>query len=214
MGHDTTLRVKADLELEYLPLPSLGTLHSRPVVSVQIEDLVEAPLACLVDSGAVYNRFPIEFANEAGINLDEPDMTDVFWAGGVKYEGAIVTVRLKIGALEWEAPVCFVPDWSQDFGLWVTRVSFAGFMFAFMLPRSGSLWRWWVSDVVDGPIDAVDLRGPVAVVSEAPMASAARRRRYQAPPRTLRPTGFSGTRRPWSIQPVCACFSVLALMNR
>ncbi|HUC59905.1 MAG TPA: aspartyl protease family protein [Streptosporangiaceae bacterium] len=109
--------MKADLELEYLPLPSLGTLHSRPVVSVQIEDLVEAPLACLVDSGAVYNRFPIEFANEAGINLDEPDMTDVFWAGGVKYEGAIVTVRLKIGALEWEAPVCFVPDWSQDFGL-------------------------------------------------------------------------------------------------
>lgn len=106
-------------EVSYLPLPSPGERepYSRPVVNVQVEDVVEAPLACIVDSGAVYNRFPSEWADAAGISLDDPDLTDTFSAGGATYSGSIVRVRLRIGPLEWEAPVCFVKDWGKDFGL-------------------------------------------------------------------------------------------------
>lgn len=99
-------------------LPSVGSeSFPRPLVSVQVANMSEAPLACLVDSGAVYNRFPRDFADAAGINLDDPDYADTFWAGGTKYSGPVVRVQLRIGPFEWEAPVCFISDWGQDFGL-------------------------------------------------------------------------------------------------
>ena len=62
-------------------------------------NMSEAPLACLVDSGAVYNRFPKDFADAAGIDLDDPDYDDTFWAGGTKYSGPVVRVQLRIGPL-------------------------------------------------------------------------------------------------------------------
>jgi hypothetical protein len=105
------------VDLDYLVLPSLREPYPRPIVNVQIEDMVEAPLACIVNSGAVYNRFPADFADAAGIDLDEPDATDVFYSGGEKHDGPIVPVRLRIGPLDWEAPVCFVRDWGYDFGI-------------------------------------------------------------------------------------------------
>jgi hypothetical protein len=76
---------------------------------------VEAPLACLVDSGARYNRFHANFAKAANISLEDPDDTDEFVAAGRTYEGRIVTVGLKVAEFEWEAPVCFVPDWEHEF---------------------------------------------------------------------------------------------------
>jgi hypothetical protein len=105
------------LILDYVRLPSGKDSYPRPLVSVQLEGLPEAPLTCLVDSGAVHNRFPKDFADEAGISLDNPDYEDTFWAGGVKYTGPVVRVQLRIDSLEWEAPVCFIGDWQQDFGL-------------------------------------------------------------------------------------------------
>lgn len=105
------------IELGYKRLPSSKDTYSRPIVNVQLENVGEAPLACLVDSGAKHNRFPVDFAAAAGICLDDPDFTETFIAGGAQYSGRIVRVRLRIEGLEWEAPVCFVDDWSQDFGI-------------------------------------------------------------------------------------------------
>jgi hypothetical protein len=102
---------------DYIRLPTNNESYSRPVVNVQLEDMIEAPLACLVDSGAVQNRFNEEWADAAGVSLDEPDRTDVFFAGGYRYTGRIVRVRLKLVEFEWEAPVCFVKDWHQGFQL-------------------------------------------------------------------------------------------------
>lgn len=102
---------------DYTLLPALNELYPRPIVNVQLEDMEEAPLACLIDSGAVQNRFNEEWAEAAGISLDEPDSTDVFIAGGREYHGRIVRVRLKLVEFEWEAPVCFVENWEQDFQL-------------------------------------------------------------------------------------------------
>lgn len=106
------------MKLDYLRLPSLTQSVPRPVINVQLAELPEAPLACLVDSGAIHNRFPKEWAELAGISLDDSDFpAESFWAAGTKYTGALVRVQLKVASFEWEAPVCFVEDWQQDFGL-------------------------------------------------------------------------------------------------
>lgn len=86
-------------------------------MNVQLAGMDEAPLACLVDSGAVHNRFREDLAEEAGISLAQPDETVAFAVGGRTYSGRIVTARLKIASFEWEAPVCFVENWEHDFQL-------------------------------------------------------------------------------------------------
>ena|SRR5258707_15523657 len=99
-------------------LPSQSESVSRPIINVQLVQLPEAPLACLVDSGAIQNRFPKDFADAAGIALDEPDDTcPPFWAAGTMHTGVIIRVQLRVALFEWEAPVCFVDDWPYDFGL-------------------------------------------------------------------------------------------------
>jgi hypothetical protein len=103
------------LIVEYVKLPAGNQSYSRPMINVQLTGLDEAPLACLVDSGAVYNKFHSDFAEAAGINLEEPDEVHRFDSGGRSYSGRVVRVRLKIASFEWEAPVCFVDDWDQDF---------------------------------------------------------------------------------------------------
>lgn len=98
-------------------MPARGGSYPRPLVNVQLADMTDALVTCLVDSGAVQNRFHADFARAAGISLTEPDDICTFYAGGRLYTGRVVTVRLKVSELEWEAPVCFVDDWEQDFGL-------------------------------------------------------------------------------------------------
>jgi hypothetical protein len=99
----------------YVRLPSAQDSYVRPLLNVQLEDMGEAPLACLVDSGAKHNRFSEDLASAAHVSLDDPDDTDTFAAGAHEYTGRIVRVRLKVASFEWEAPVCFVRDWQQDF---------------------------------------------------------------------------------------------------
>lgn len=100
---------------DYVTLPSGGGSYSRPLINVELDGLAEAPLACLVDSGAIYNKFHSAFAEAAGISLLAPDEVCHFVAGGRSYRGPVVRVGLKIASFEWEAPVCFVDDWEQDF---------------------------------------------------------------------------------------------------
>jgi hypothetical protein len=104
------------LTLSYVRLPTQqAESYPRPLIHVQLADMIEAPLACLVDSGAIHNRFRADLANAAGISLEEPDETIDFGAGSKTYTGRIVTVGLKIADFQWDAPVCFVDDWDQNF---------------------------------------------------------------------------------------------------
>jgi hypothetical protein len=103
------------LILDYVALPSGGGSYSRPLINVELDGLAEGPLACLADSGAIYNKFHSAFAEAAGISLLEPDEVCHFSAGGRSYSGRMVRVGLRVASLEWEAPVCFVDDWDQDF---------------------------------------------------------------------------------------------------
>jgi hypothetical protein len=80
-----------------------------------MEGIPEVGLRCLVDSGALHNRFNARYSEIAGIDLDDAESESNFAIAAAQYSGRICRVALSIGEFTWEAPVCFVPDWPYDF---------------------------------------------------------------------------------------------------
>jgi hypothetical protein len=93
-----------------------GTLEDyvRPVIPVTVEGLTRAPQLCLVDTGALQNRFGAWVAEAAGIELvDRP--TEMIAVGGFRTEARSARVRLGVGDLAWEANVSFCDPWPLAF---------------------------------------------------------------------------------------------------
>ena len=103
-----------------LPSASGGALTPRPVVDIALEGLEVAPLACLLDTGALRTRMSAEIAPLAGIELTG-DLTEEFYVGGVKTVAQLARVTLTAtdGAdgFSWDAPVWFCDPWPHPFGL-------------------------------------------------------------------------------------------------
>ena len=103
-----------------LPSPGGGTLTPRPVVDIALEGLREAPIACLVDSGALRTRMSAELAPLAGIEFSS-GLTEGFYIAGLMTIGTLARVNLTVtdGADEvsWGAPVWFCDPWPHPFGL-------------------------------------------------------------------------------------------------
>ncbi|MPZ86664.1 MAG: hypothetical protein GEU81_01060 [Nitriliruptorales bacterium] len=72
------------------------------------------PQTCLVDSGALHNRFGRVLADVAGIDLSDGER-ERFGVGGFLTEAATVPVRLQLGEAVWQAPVSFCDPWPLDF---------------------------------------------------------------------------------------------------
>jgi hypothetical protein len=115
-----------------LPSASGGALTPRPVVDIALEGLEVAPVACLLDTGALRTRMSAEIAPLAGIELTD-DLTEEFYVGGVKTVGRLARVTLTAtdGADEfsWDAPVWFCDPWPHPFGL----AGLEGFLRHFLL---------------------------------------------------------------------------------
>ena len=105
------------MRLPFLELPGEQGLLLCPVVPVQLEDLGELPLYCLVDTGAVDNRLGAEVAEAAGISLDPALAQDEVVVGGVRTIGRCVRVELTVGSHRFEAPIWFCDPWPFPFGL-------------------------------------------------------------------------------------------------
>ena len=75
-----------------LPSASGGALTPRPVVDIALEGLEVAPIACLLDTGALRTRMSAEIAPLAGIELTG-DLTEEFYVGGVKTAGQLARHR-------------------------------------------------------------------------------------------------------------------------
>jgi hypothetical protein len=89
---------------------------ARPVLDVVVEGMVEAPLRCLVDSGAVNTLMPRWVAIEAGVDLS--DVWDAsLGVGGTAIKARFSTVRLAVGGHAWEAQVGFCDPWPYGWGL-------------------------------------------------------------------------------------------------
>ena len=103
-----------------LPSASGGALTPRPVVDIALEGLDVAPVACLLDTGALRTRMSAEIAPLAGIELTG-DLTEEFYVGGVKTVGELARVTLTVtdgtDEFSWDAPVWFCDPWPHPFGL-------------------------------------------------------------------------------------------------
>ncbi|MGH9200778.1 MAG: hypothetical protein ACRD2A_06040 [Vicinamibacterales bacterium] len=97
-----------------LPNPD-GSYVSRPAAYVRLEGL-DLPLLCIIDSGANKNRFGVDIARAAGIDLPQPDAGKL--AVGGERDITMYTVgglQLAIGDMTWNADVTFCDPWPEDF---------------------------------------------------------------------------------------------------
>jgi hypothetical protein len=103
-----------------LPAASGGVLTPRPVVDIALEGLPDAPMECLLDTGALRTRMSAELAPLAGIELSGV-LTEQFYIGGLKTAGALARVGLTLtdgtDEFSWDAPVWFCDPWPHPFGL-------------------------------------------------------------------------------------------------
>lgn len=93
-----------------------GEVHERPVLSVVVEVLEEAPIYCLVDTGTTRTRLPGWIAEVGGIDLTGAPTADVrIDRYTLKARNANVQLRTSYGAVS--CSVWFVEDWQARFGL-------------------------------------------------------------------------------------------------
>jgi hypothetical protein len=88
----------------------------RPVVPVVVAGLRRSPHACLLDTGALHNRFGGWVARAAGIDLDGAPL-EVIALGGFRAEARRASVLLSVGEANWVAPVWFCDPWPLSFHL-------------------------------------------------------------------------------------------------
>jgi len=118
------------------PSASGGALTPRPIVDLALEGLEAAPIACLLDTGALRTRMSREFAELAGVDLSDTIIEKVN-IGGTTTEGAFarVTLTLTDGSDQhsWDSPVWFCSPWPFAFGL----AGLEGFLHHFRVTVSG-----------------------------------------------------------------------------
>lgn len=104
------------LDVPFRTLPFSGGDTPRPVLDVEFVELPRTPIACLLDTGSLHNRFGIWVAHLAGVDLSrcEPEAIGV---GGHSVLARSSVMRLSVGGTSWEAPVSFCDPWPFDFGL-------------------------------------------------------------------------------------------------
>lgn len=125
------------MRFEFRTFPSArgGFLTPRPIVDLTLEGLEAAPIACLLDTGALRTRLSRDFAELAGIEVDDA-ISETVPVGGVRTvcSYARVTLTISDGADQhsWDAPVWFC-EWPYDFGL----LGVEGFLHHFRVTISG-----------------------------------------------------------------------------
>ena len=81
-----------------------------------VEGLPRAPQLCLLDTGALHNRFGAWVAHAAGISL-EGIQPERLMLGGFQTEARSVPIQLTLAETTWEAPVYFCDPWPLSFHL-------------------------------------------------------------------------------------------------
>jgi hypothetical protein len=104
------------VKFPFKELPGTTGDYLRPAVPVTVEGIPRAPQLCLLDTGALHNRFGAWVAEAAGIELSDAEEQRLA-AGGFQTGARQALVRLTLGDVTWEAPVWFCDPWPLAFHL-------------------------------------------------------------------------------------------------
>lgn len=100
----------------YTELPDEAGGWTRPLLDVVVAGMEEAPVPCLVDSGAIHTLLPSWVARAAGVSLKAAEERDLAVAASGTV-GAFVTVPLAVQEVSWDAEVGFCDPWPYSWGL-------------------------------------------------------------------------------------------------
>jgi len=104
------------MNFPFKELPGARRDYLRPVVPVAVEGISRAPQLCLLDTGALHNRFGAWGAAAAGIDLTDAD-EERLAVGGFSTVARRAQVQLTLGTVTWDAPVWFCDPWPLPFHL-------------------------------------------------------------------------------------------------
>jgi hypothetical protein len=104
------------MKFPFKELPGPNRDYLRPVVPVTVEGISRAPQLCLLDTGALHNRFGAWVADAAGIDLRGAEKERLA-VGGFTTIARRADVQLTIGKTTWEASVWFCDPWPLAFHL-------------------------------------------------------------------------------------------------
>ncbi len=104
------------MRFRFKELPGTPEDYLRPVVPVTVDGISRAPQLCLLDTGALHNRFAAWVADAAGIDLSESE-EERLAVGGFVSAARRAQVQLTVGDATWEAPVWFCDPWPLAFHL-------------------------------------------------------------------------------------------------
>lgn len=104
------------MNFSFKELPGEEGDFLRPVVAVRLAGQESVLQACLVDSGALHNRFALWAAETAGIPLDDGIRTQIA-VSGVICDTVTVPVVLEIEDVQWHTAMSFCDPWPFGFNL-------------------------------------------------------------------------------------------------
>lgn len=97
-----------------MPGAAGGTL--RPLLDINVEQVDDVRVRCLVDSGSLNTLFPAWVARGAGVSLARAKRRRL-GVGGTAFDAQFTTVTLAAAGLTWDAPVGFCDPWPYAWGL-------------------------------------------------------------------------------------------------
>lgn len=104
------------MKFAYKELPDTGQEYLRPVLPIVVEGRDLFPHYCLLDTGALHNRFGAWVAKDAGVDLTDAEER-IIALGGFTTSAREAIVRLSLDDYAWEAPVWFCDPWPLNFQL-------------------------------------------------------------------------------------------------
>ena len=100
----------------FTELPGIAGGAPRPLLDVQVADLDDVLVPCLVDSGSLHTLLPNWVADAGGIDLRRAD-TRRLGVAAADTTASFVTAQLTAGDHMWEAEVGFCAPWPYGWGL-------------------------------------------------------------------------------------------------
>lgn len=104
------------MRFPFVEVPGDPARVPRPILSVTVEGQ-DQPVSCLIDTGAIHNRWPREWADDAGIDLSDRESAHPGIGGRSVTCYLVEDVQVVVATQALNLAVWFCDDWEAPFGL-------------------------------------------------------------------------------------------------